>query len=67
MGEVIDLLSGLMIDASTPIQDKLSRRKTLHAKQNLEDLESLLENEMLEAQQKNLYNKLGMIVFGFIF
>lgn len=66
MSEAVDPLSGLKNDASTPIQDKRSRTEALHAKWDLEDIESSLENEAFEARQKNRCNELGMIIFGFV-
>lgn len=49
MGEVVDPLLGLKNDNSTLIQDKLSRTEALHAKWDLIDIESSLENEAVEA------------------
>lgn len=43
----------------------MSRKKALYAKWDLEDIKSLLENEMLEAWQKSWYKELGIIIFGF--
>ena len=65
LDEAIDPLSGLEIHASTSTKDKLARITALHAKWNLEDLETPLENEALETRQKGRCKKLGMIIFGF--
>lgn len=66
MVKPICVTSGLKINVFTLIYDKLSKVKALHAKWDLEDIESLFENEILEAWQKNWRKGLGMIIFRFV-